>query len=56
MSSTRDADRRSQMVQPLTHILEHRLPDRTPGQAQKPQSLSSLDLVGFSPQSVNVAP
>jgi hypothetical protein len=35
------------MVQSRTHILEHRLPDRTLGQAQKAQSLSSLDLVGF---------
>ena len=35
-------------VQRWTRILGHRLPDRTPGQAQKPYPLSSLDLVGFS--------
>jgi hypothetical protein len=36
------------MVQGWTSILEHRLPDRTPGQAQEPQPLSPLDLVGCS--------
>jgi hypothetical protein len=51
-----EAARHSPTIQWRCAILGYRSPNRTPGQAQDPRSLSTLDLVGFDLQSVNLPP